>query len=96
METILPGRPEIYQEEDPVIQHLIDIRTRTPIREDIEAIIEELKWYMSSRDNAESILEEDRINWKELHRTYQDLSDDQILELINQLENSQNGDFINQ
>ncbi len=96
METILPGKPEIYQEKDPVTDHLIELRTRLITPGDVEATMEELRWYLDLRDHAESIPEEDKINWKELHHSYQTLSDDQILELINQLQNTQNGDFINQ
>lgn len=94
-ETILPGVPEINQESDPVIQHLIDIRSRSLETGDIEAVIEELRWYKNLRDSAESIPNEDQITWKELHRRYQDLSDDQIEDLIHKLEGSENGDFIN-
>lgn len=95
METILPGTPEIYQ-DDAVNDHLIEIRTRAVEPSDVGAIIEELKWYQSLRDNAESIPQEDRILWKELHRRYQELSDDQITELVHKLEESGNGDYINQ
>lgn len=95
-ETILPGVPELNEETDPVIQHLIDIRSRALVDGDIEAIIEELKWYQGLRDAAESIPDEDQITWKELHRRYQDLGDDQISELIHKLEESEQGDYINQ
>ncbi len=94
--TILSGTPEINEEQDPVIQHLIDIRSRSLVEGDIEAIIEELNWYKSLRDAGESIPEEDRITWKEIHRRYGTLSDDQIEELIHKLSESENGDYINQ
>jgi hypothetical protein len=96
MSTILPGTPEIFEDENPVIQKLIDIRSRSPLPEDREEIIEELRWYQALRDNAESIPEEDRINWKNIHREFKNLSDDQIVELIHLLEESENGDYINQ
>ena len=96
METILPGSPEIFQENDPVTNHLIELRTRALTQGDMEAVIEELKWYMGLRDSAESINSEDQIVWKQLHRTYRDLSDDQISELVQRLEQSEFGDFINQ
>lgn len=96
MTTILEGRPEIYEDQDPVVQHLIEIRTRWVQESDVEAVLAELKWYQSLRDAAESINDEDRITWKELHRRYQDLSDDQITELTHKLSESQNGNYINQ
>lgn len=96
METILPGTPEIYNDQDPVLSHLIEIRTRAVDRGDIEAVIEELHWYKSLRDNAESIDSEDQIVWKQLHRRYRDLSDDQIDDLVHKLAESENGDYLNQ
>ena len=94
-ETILPGRREI-SEDDPVIAHLIDLRTRLTTQGDKEEAIEELRWYVGLRDRAESIPDEDQIVWKELHRTYGKLSDDQINDLIHRLDESEMGDFINQ
>ena len=94
--TILPGVPELNEETDPVISHLIDIRSRSLVEGDTEAIIEELQWYKSLRDSAESIPDEDQITWKELHRRYQNLGDDQIEDLIHKLAETENGDFINQ
>jgi hypothetical protein len=94
--TIIPGLPELNEEADPVISHLIDIRSNAIETGDIEAVIEELKWYRGLRDTAESISDEDRVTWKELHHRYQDLSDDQISNLIHKLDESENGDYINQ
>lgn len=96
IETILPGTPEMFQDSNPVIDHLIELRTRLLTQGDFEAVIEELKWYQGLRDSAESIDNDDRLVWKELHQRYQDLSDDQIGELIHKLEESENGDYINQ
>lgn len=95
-ETILPGTPELNEETDPVIGALIDIRSRSLVEGDIEAIIEELRWYQNLRDAAESIYGEDQIVWKEIHRKYQHLSDEQIEDLIHKLEESETGDYINQ
>src|SRR5581483_12108432 len=96
LETSLPDTPEIYANTDPVTEHLIEIRTRFVDRGDIEGIVEELRWYKSLRDNAESIGDEDQIVWKQLHRTYGNLSDDQIEDLVHKLDESENGDYINQ
>ena len=95
LETILPGQTELG-EDDPVNSHLIDLRTRLTTRENIEAIIEELKWYLDLRDRAESVPDDGQIVWKELHRTYGNLSDDQISNLIHRLDESETGDYINQ
>jgi hypothetical protein len=95
-ETILPGTPELNQESDPVLEALIDIRQGGLVDGDVEATIEELRWYKNLRDAAESIGEDDRVTWRELHHKYQKLSDDQIEELIHKLEESENGDYINQ
>ena len=95
LKTILPGEPEI-SEDDPVIAHLINLRSRLITQEDKEATIEELKWYLDLRDRAESIPDEDQIVWEELDRTYGKLSDEQIADLIHRLDESEVGDFINQ
>ncbi|HEX5430219.1 MAG TPA: hypothetical protein VFX17_04050 [Patescibacteria group bacterium] len=96
METILPGVPEINESSDPVLDHLVELRTRLITQGDVESTIEELRWYMGLRDSAESIQPEDRIVWKQLHGVYQDLSDEQILRLINELDKTESGDYINQ
>jgi hypothetical protein len=95
-ETILPGSTGTHSEEDPVINHLIELRSRLLTQEDVEATMDELRWYLDLRDHAESIPSEDHIVWKELHRTYGKLSDDQIIELISRLEQTEFGDYINQ
>lgn len=96
METILPGTPEIYQNDDPVTDHLIELRLRLVTQGDVEATIEELNWYRSLRDGAQSIGEDDRLVWLELHRRYHGLSDDQIDDLVHKLQESEFGDYINQ
>ena len=86
----------MYESQDPVLDHLIELRSRLLTAGDVEATVEELKWYMGLRDSAESISDEDQIVWKQVHRTYQDLSDDQITDLIHKLEETEFGDYINQ
>jgi hypothetical protein len=96
METILPGMKEVFQDYDPVIEKLIEIRANSLTMGDIEATMEDLKWYRQLRDSGESIPDEDRVHWQELDLEYRHMSDEQITSLVSQLEKSENGDFINQ
>jgi hypothetical protein len=98
LETILPGDKEIPDDDDnnPVIADLIEIKRQALVDGDIEAVIAELAEFRQMRDAAESITEEERTIWRELNHKYGKLSDDQITELIHDLENAENGDFINQ
>lgn len=96
METILPGTPESYQENDPITAKLIDIRTNSLTQGDIEAQIEDLRWYIGLRDSGGSIPDDDRLHWEELDLEYSQFSDEQLANLISKLDSSEQGDYINQ